>query len=219
MNRDFKGIWIPKRIWFIEGLKPQYRIFLAEIDSLDNGEGCFAENGHFSELFGLSKNRCSEIINSLGKMGFLTIKEEGKHSKNYKRIIRVNDPFGKSTTPSEFRQPPSESRQPPSENRQLLYKEEKYNEKYNESNARALDFLKSKNQEQWEAFQMEWKKQIKDWQNFVDSFNDKFDEEELAYNQKVIKARLSRFARNWQRVEKKSMPEENTNPYQHLKIR
>ena len=65
MSRDFKGIWIPKDIWLTKNLTLQEKVFLAEIDSLDNEDGCFASNQHFSDLFGLSKTRVSLVIKSL----------------------------------------------------------------------------------------------------------------------------------------------------------
>lgn len=73
MERDFKGIWISKEIWLNTHLTMNEKLFLVEIDSLDNEKGCFASNDYFAEFFGLSKNRCSEIIKSLEKKGFLSI--------------------------------------------------------------------------------------------------------------------------------------------------
>lgn len=93
MERDFKGIWIPKEIWLNRSLSINEKIFLVEIDSLDNQQGCFASNDYFSDFFGLSKNRCSEIIKSLEKKGLLNISYQylsGTKSIE-KRIIKVVD--------------------------------------------------------------------------------------------------------------------------------
>ena len=65
MNRGFKGIWIPKEIWLSKELTIQEKVMLAEIDSLDNGEGCFATNEYFADFMGLSKDRARKIISSL----------------------------------------------------------------------------------------------------------------------------------------------------------
>ena len=70
-KRDFKGVWIPKEIWLSTDLKVMEKLILVEIDSLDNEDGCFASNEHFSKFFSLSKNRCSEIIKSLEKKGYI----------------------------------------------------------------------------------------------------------------------------------------------------
>lgn len=72
-KRDFKGVWIPKEIWLSTDLKVMEKLILVEIDSLDNEDGCFASNEHFSKFFSLSKNRCSEIIKSLEKKGYIKI--------------------------------------------------------------------------------------------------------------------------------------------------
>ena len=69
MTRDFKGVWIPKEIWTNKNLNVMEKLFLVEIDSLDNNDGCFATNEYFSDFFRLSKNRCSEIIKNLEKKG------------------------------------------------------------------------------------------------------------------------------------------------------
>ena len=90
MQRDFKGIWIPKDIWLSTDLKVMEKLFLVEIDSLDNEDGCYASNEHFSKLFSLSKNRCSEIIKSLEDKGYVKIKyvhQEGSKAIQ-KRVIR-----------------------------------------------------------------------------------------------------------------------------------
>lgn len=91
MERAFKGIWIPAEIWLNEELTLLEKVFLVEIDSLDNETGCFASNEYFSKFFKLSKNRCSEVIKSLEKKGLITIKYiYKKNSKAIdKRIIKV----------------------------------------------------------------------------------------------------------------------------------
>ena len=202
MHRDFKGIWIPKKIWFISGLKPAYRVFLAEIDSLDNEEGCTAENEHFAELFGLSKNRCSEIITMLCELGFISIQREDLGGGKTKRILKVLDPFGKST-------PPSRNRQTPSRNRQGIYKDEKYNEKYSEIGAR--EFLKKNHPLKLESWEMQNKSQIDDWKKFWLDFEAKVTLEEISFEAPKLFARLGSFSRNWIRNNKKQQTEISTN--------
>lgn len=106
MERAFKGVWISANIWLSEELTLQEKVFLAEIDSLDNEDGCYASNNYFSKFFGLSRNRCSEIIKSLEKKGLIWIKyirnSEGKNIE--KRVIKVvekpNTPSRKTDRPS-----------------------------------------------------------------------------------------------------------------------
>lgn len=100
VKRDFKGVWIPKEIWLSKELTLQEKVFLVEIDSLDNDEGCFASNAHFSEFFGLSSSRCSQIINSLEEKGFITIEYVyGEKKEIKKRVIKV---LNKLNTPIKF---------------------------------------------------------------------------------------------------------------------
>ena len=90
MKRDFKGVWIPKEIWLSTDLKVMEKLILVEIDSLDNEDGCFASNEHFSKFFSLSKNRCSEIIKSLEKKGYIAIDyiRQANNKAIEKRVIR-----------------------------------------------------------------------------------------------------------------------------------
>ncbi len=79
-NRGFKGIWIPAEIWLNKDLTVMEKLFLVEIDSLDNESGCFASNAHFSAMFDVSKGRCTQIIKSLEEKGLISIgyEKDGK---------------------------------------------------------------------------------------------------------------------------------------------
>ncbi|MFQ7545099.1 MAG: helix-turn-helix domain-containing protein [Turicibacter sp.] len=72
MNRDFKGIWIPREIWLNEDLSITEKVLLVEIDSLDNESGCFASNEYFAKFLKISKDRVSRLISGLCKKGYLT---------------------------------------------------------------------------------------------------------------------------------------------------
>ena len=89
MNRDFKGVWIPKELWLDNTLKPTEKFFLLEIDSLDGEAGCYAANQHFAELFNLSKGRCSQIISTLEKNGLIKVELIYKGKEVEKRTIKV----------------------------------------------------------------------------------------------------------------------------------
>ena len=89
MNRDFKGIWIPREIWVSKELSMQEKVFLAEIHSLDNENGCIASNAYFAEFFGLSKSSVSRVVSSLSKKGLIDVKLLYKPNKEVdKRVIR-----------------------------------------------------------------------------------------------------------------------------------
>ena len=76
MNRSFKGIWIPKEIWLSKELSLQEKIFIVEIDSLEDHVkgGCYAGNKYFSDFFGLSESRVSDIIKTLVDKNMITRK-------------------------------------------------------------------------------------------------------------------------------------------------
>ena len=92
-ERDFKGVWIPKEIWINKDLTIMQKLFLVEINSLDNDSGCFAGNAHFVDMFELSKQRCSQIINSLAEKEYINITLIYNGKQIEKRIIRVSNKF------------------------------------------------------------------------------------------------------------------------------
>lgn len=70
MNRDFKGIWIPREIWLNKDLSALEKVFLAEIASLDNG-GCYASNEYFSEFLGVGVATICRMLKHLKELGFV----------------------------------------------------------------------------------------------------------------------------------------------------
>lgn len=72
-ERDFKGIWIPREIWLEERLSMLEKVILMEIDSLDNGEGCWAGNDYLSEFCQCSERKVSEAVSKLVDMGYLAV--------------------------------------------------------------------------------------------------------------------------------------------------
>ena len=93
MNRDFRGIWIPRHIWLDKNLKPIEKILLAEIESLGGlHDGCFASNQYFADFFDLSKDRISRLVSGLKNKGYITVElsyKEGSYEVD-KRIIKAN---------------------------------------------------------------------------------------------------------------------------------
>ena len=93
MNRDFRGIWIPKEIWLNKDLSTNEKVLLAEIDSLGgSSDGCFASNQYFADFFDLSKDRISRLVSGLKNKGYITVEliyKEGTCEVD-KRIIKLN---------------------------------------------------------------------------------------------------------------------------------
>lgn len=103
MNGEFKnkGLWIPVEIMTESKLKIMEKLFYSHILSLDNNGECFASNKHFSQTFGLSKGRSSEIITSLENKGFITIEYSRVGKQIAKRSItpirKTEYPYSENT--------------------------------------------------------------------------------------------------------------------------
>lgn len=86
VDRDFKGVWIPKEIWLDKNLTLLDKAIMVEVDSLDRKEelGCFAGNEHFAEMFGCTTRKVSDSISKLIKNGYVkVIRYDGR-----KRFLR-----------------------------------------------------------------------------------------------------------------------------------
>jgi len=95
-ERDVKGIWIPIEVWEDKNLTLFETALLAEIDSLDCGEGCWKSDEALAVRMRCSLSHLSNSIYSLKKRKYLkTIKQD---RKNHRRFLR--------TTFSRFRRQP-----------------------------------------------------------------------------------------------------------------
>ena len=82
MNRDFKGVWIPKEIWLNENLTLLEKIIFVEIDSLDNENHCIAGNEYFAKFCDCSESKVSKVIKKLKDLNMIEELEfDGRHRK------------------------------------------------------------------------------------------------------------------------------------------
>lgn len=73
MERDFKGVWIPKDIWLHQELSMLDKVLLVEIDSLDQTDrGCYASNKYLADFCGCSESAISKSISKLTKLGLIS---------------------------------------------------------------------------------------------------------------------------------------------------
>ena len=85
MDRDFKGVWIPKEIWLNDELTLLEKCIFVEIDSLDNDNHCTASNKYLAEFCGCSESKVTKSIATLQQLGMIEIDGfDGRH-----RVIRV----------------------------------------------------------------------------------------------------------------------------------
>lgn len=88
MNRDFKGVWIPKDIWLNTNLSALDRVMLAEICSLDNENHCTASNEYFAEFCGVSVPTITRCIKKLKDMNFIETTMISSNTGSY-RVIKM----------------------------------------------------------------------------------------------------------------------------------
>ena len=75
IERDFKGVWIPKTVWLDTRLNALEKIILTEIDSLDMSEkGCYASNKYIADFCQCSETKVSTAISKLIDYGYLYVK-------------------------------------------------------------------------------------------------------------------------------------------------
>lgn len=89
MSRAFKGIWIPATYWLDDNLKMTEIFLISEINSLDNGQGCFASNNYLADFMGVTASWVSRTVTSLKNKGYITVNYERDGKAITKRIIRV----------------------------------------------------------------------------------------------------------------------------------
>lgn len=82
-KKNFFGVWIPRDLWLTNDLSCVEKLLLLEILNLDRANYCFASNKHFSQLLGLTKSRCSQILSSLEKKGMI----KKQYKRDGKRIV------------------------------------------------------------------------------------------------------------------------------------
>lgn len=73
ISRNFKGIWIPAQVWLDKRLSYFERCLLAELNSLDGDDGCYASNQYLSEFFNERERKIQEGISKLKSLGYIQV--------------------------------------------------------------------------------------------------------------------------------------------------
>lgn len=91
MDRDFKGVWIPKEIWLNQDLGWSEKLLFVEIDSLAKNGQCFASNEYFGKFLGCHKKHISRLVSNLVETGLIRVELVYKPDSKQidKRIIHV----------------------------------------------------------------------------------------------------------------------------------
>lgn len=88
MNRDFKGVWIPKEVWLNNELTILDKVILVEIDSLDNENHCTAGNEYFAEFCQCSESKITKSITKLKKMGLIEFVNFNGRTRTIKSLLK-----------------------------------------------------------------------------------------------------------------------------------
>ena len=87
MDRDFKGVWIPKEIWLDKELDLTEKALLIEIHSLDNDFHCVASNEYFANFLNCSESTITRAIKHLKDLGFIESDFDGRVRKL--RVVKL----------------------------------------------------------------------------------------------------------------------------------
>jgi len=86
---EFKGVWIPAKLWLCKDLSLIEKHFLAKIRGLDNADGCVATNAFFADFFDLSKSRCTQILKILEDGNYIKITLFRENNEIVKRVVNL----------------------------------------------------------------------------------------------------------------------------------
>lgn len=82
MEREFKGVWIPKEVWLNNELSLVEKALLAEIDSFSgDGKAFYKSNETIQEEYKISRPTISKALKKLEGMGFIKVEFDGRKRK------------------------------------------------------------------------------------------------------------------------------------------
>jgi DNA-binding MarR family transcriptional regulator len=82
MEREFKGVWIPKEVWLNKELSLTEKALLAEIDSFTGeGKAFYKSNDTIQEEYKVSRPTISKALKKLEGLGFIKIEFDGRRRK------------------------------------------------------------------------------------------------------------------------------------------
>jgi hypothetical protein len=193
MDRDFKGVWIPKELFLNETLSWAEKILLIEIDSLDqNGQGCFASNEYLAKFVQLSEGSLANLIVKLMNKGYIIKKGfDGR-----KRYISVNPDLTKILTQTSQKDEPSLHKNMNSDFIKTLKQRSQKNEHINTiSNTDIKPIIKTTIKESKKNFTLVFPPEFSP--NLIQKINDFFEhrrQKKKPYKtQMTIQARMDKF--------------------------
>lgn len=89
VERAFKGVWIPAEIYLDQRLTPTEVCLLAEIESLDLGEGCQADNKYLSGFAKCDVRSVTRYLSHLRAIGLINVTTIGGERRIYRHRPRM----------------------------------------------------------------------------------------------------------------------------------
>jgi hypothetical protein len=207
---------IPASVRYCEALPANAKLLYGELTALATTYGhCWASNEYFATLYQVNNKTVSLWIKALKDLGFIQVEIQDY----YLRKIYISDAQGmeKNVIPPGKKGkggmeknviPPGKKGKGGMEKN--VIQSITINNTINNTSEAALDFLNKNYPGRMEAWEMKNKNQIQEYKRFTQEFNSTVDIEELKFNDRVLFARLDKYARAWIRNQTKF----NNNPNQ-----
>ncbi|NCT16854.1 MAG: hypothetical protein COW66_05505 [Flavobacteriaceae bacterium CG18_big_fil_WC_8_21_14_2_50_34_36] len=197
---------IPANVRYNKNLCGNAKLLYGEITALCNEKGyCWANNYYFSELYEVDKRTIKRWLNDLIKEGFITSQID--QSAGNSRKIFIDEASGQKCPEVGTKMSRGWGQKCPEGRDKNVPHNNTMNNTMNRESS-ALNFLSVNFPSQYESFLIQHRSQIKDFEKFSLDFNDTCDMETIAYENKILFARLRKYARNWiQNQDKYNKPE------------
>ncbi|SHG28286.1 helix-turn-helix domain-containing protein [Flavobacterium johnsoniae] len=197
---------IPANVRYDQNLKPNAKLLYGEITALCNSSGfCWAGNEYFAGLYKVDQKTVSRWISDLERGGYISVevlKHEGNKRKLFlsgslaKVVTKKSRPSDKKITRvvTKTSQPSDEKINPYIRNNNTSNITNNITENKEES---ALAFFEKEFPIRFENMMIQFKKQINDYEKFVQLFEATVLQEKLEFDGNVIEGRFRKFAINW----------------------
>lgn len=87
VKKESKGLWIPNIIIEDTSLTVSEKFLLAEIDSLDQGEGCWASNAFFAKKLNTTSQVIANMLTKLKKNGWIATWQETEEDEYGGKVV------------------------------------------------------------------------------------------------------------------------------------
>ena len=197
---------IPANVRYDLNLKPNAKLLYGEITALCNTSGfCWAGNEYFANLYSVDQKTVSRWISDLEKGGYISL--EILKSEGNKRKLFLSDSLAKVVTKKSIGSDKKVNRvvikksigsdeKIPSYNRYNNTINNTINNTENKEET-ALAFFEKNYPSRFEVMMIQFRKQINDYEKFIQIFEAKFLKEKLEFDGNVIEGRFREFSINW----------------------